>query len=101
MPDREKCLKWDAETKEFLEVPLTLKPVPVASMCWAVDQYGVLLLAGKRTDYVLADGSDSCQSFNLKLLSRYVEDTDFIEFVSFIELSYEQVLVAAFDLIQH
>ena len=42
--------------------------------CWAVDQYGVLLFAGKRTDYVLSDGSDSYQSFDLKLKSTFVRE---------------------------
>ena len=69
--NRRTCLIWDADTKKFSRVSRKLRLLTEYSLCWAVDDYGILLLGGSivfstRTEYVLYDGSDSCESFQLK-----------------------------------
>ena len=68
---RKRCLKFDANTYTFSLTDLNLKKWSVSSLCWPVDNEGILLLGGLhnarcRTEYVKADASDSCESFHLR-----------------------------------
>ena len=65
-----RCMKWDANTYKFSFTDLKLKGRRTSSLCWPVDNEGILLLGGHpykcRTEYVKADASDSCESFHLR-----------------------------------
>ena len=68
------CLIWDANTNKFCEVPKKIMWHQDDSLCWAVDDYGILLLGGvwkpRGALSVLADGSDSSKSFDLEKPAR-------------------------------
>ena len=67
-----KCIKLDVNSKDrFSLTDLNLKAARMSSLCWPVDNEGILLLGGLhdarcRTEYVKADASDSCESFHLR-----------------------------------
>ena len=82
---RKRCLKFDANTYTFSLTDLNLKKWSVSSLCWPVDNEGILLLGGLhnarcRTEYVKADASDSCESFHLRHPAMLVRNRGFFSF---------------------
>ena len=62
-------MKWDTKTNTFSNSSMRLDYAKSFSLCWAVDDDGILLLGGTdeptKTEYVLVDGSASRNGFAL------------------------------------